>query len=157
MAIMLTAPQNIPTSINMPVIFLAGSIEMDKAENWQQRLFQSLHGINSLLLNPRRERWDSSWSQSIENSHFRAQVEWELDGLDRADIIVVYFDPNTKSPITLLEVGLHASSGKMLVCCPDGFWRKGNIEIVCDRYNIPLLNTFDALIESLTSKLNQEK
>ena len=156
MAIMLTAPQNIPTSTNIPVIFLAGSIEMDKAENWQQRLSQSLHGINALLLNPRRESWDSSWDQSIENPHFRAQVEWELDGLDRADIIVVYFDPNTKSPITLLEVGLHASSGKMLVCCPDGFWRKGNIEIVCDRYSIPLLNTFTALIESLTVQLNPE-
>ena len=69
------------------------------------------------------------------------------------DIIVVYFDPKTKSPITLLEVGLHAASGKMLLCCPDGFWRKGNIEVVCDRYGIPLFHHFSDLIEALKTKL----
>ena len=103
-----------------------------------------------------RESWDSSWTQSIDNIQFREQVEWELNGLDRADIIVVYFDPSTKSPITLLEVGLHAQSGKMLLCCPDGFWRKGNIEIVCDRYDIPLLNDFSGLIDAKSVSLGQD-
>jgi hypothetical protein len=156
MATTLTAPHPLPSQITIPVIFLAGSIEMDKAENWQKRLANSLQESNALLLNPRRESWDSSWTQSIDNIQFREQVEWELNGLDRADIIVVYFDPSTKSPITLLEVGLHAQSGKMLLCCPDGFWRKGNIEIVCDRYDIPLLNDFSGLIDALKERLNNE-
>ena len=128
---------------------------MDRAENWQKHLAESLQESNALLLNPRRESWDSSWTQSIDNNQFREQVEWELNGLERADIIVVYFDPNTKSPITLLEVGLHASSGKMIICCPDGFWRKGNIEIVCDRYDIPLLKDFAELIDALLLRLDK--
>ena len=50
----------------------------------------------------------------------------------------MYFDPETKSPISLLELGLFANSGKIHVICPEGFWRKGNVDIVCDEYNIPM-------------------
>jgi len=58
----------------------------------------------------------------------------------------MYFDPNTKSPISLLELGLHANSGKMIVCCPKGFWRKGNVDIVCERYDVPVVCDIDSLI-----------
>ena len=58
----------------------------------------------------------------------------------------MYFSPETKSPISLLELGLYATSGKMIVCCPDGFWRKGNVEIVCEKYEIPLYETLDDLL-----------
>lgn len=37
----------------------------------------------------------------------------------------------------MLELGLFAQYGsKLIVCCPDGFYRKGNIDIVCERYKI---------------------
>lgn len=55
----------------------------------------------------------------------------------------MYFDPNTKSPISLLELGLYATSNKLHVICPDGFYRKGNIEIVCDKYNIPIYENIE--------------
>lgn len=63
-------------------------------------------------------------------------ITWELDALDLADFIIMYFDPATKSPISLLELGLYSSTGKLVVCCPDGFWRKGNVDIVCKRLGI---------------------
>ena len=59
------------------------------------------------------------------------QVEWELEGLELCDIIIMYFDSNTKSPISLLELGLFAHKKKMIVFCPNGFWRKGNVDVVC--------------------------
>lgn len=55
----------------------------------------------------------------------------------------MYFDPKTMSPISLLELGLYATSKKLHVICPEGFWRKGNIEIVCSKYNIPLYNSIE--------------
>lgn len=58
-------------------------------------------------------------------------------------IIFFFFDPTTYSPITLYEMGLHTKSGKIFVICPDGFWRKGNVDIVCNRYNIPLFNDLE--------------
>lgn len=127
------------------MVFLAGSIEMGKAENWQTKLTEQFKDTDVTILNPRRDDWDSSWVQSIENAQFREQVEWELKALEDATHILMYFDPNTKSPISLLEFGLYAQSGKLIVCCPDGFWRKGNVEIVCNRYHVPMVDSFDYL------------
>lgn len=141
------APQRLPKKI-----FLAGSIEMGKAENWQTRVVNALSGHDNepyIILNPRRDDWDSSWEQKITNNQFREQVEWELNALEEADIIIMYFDPNTMSPISLLELGLHARTGKLLVLCPEGFWRKGNVDIVCNKYGIKQVESFEHLINCI--------
>ena len=137
------APNKIPVNPKETMIFLAGSIEMGKAENWQDRISKALD--NCIILNPRRDDWDSSWTQRMDNPKFREQVEWELDAMDSADRIIMYFDRNTKSPISLLELGLYASSGKLVVCCPNGFWRKGNVEIICNRYKIKMVETLEEI------------
>lgn len=135
-------------------VFLAGSIEMDKAEDWQNTCEIAL--TNSFnLFNPRRESWDSSWEQDINNKHFREQVEWELNALEEADIIIMYFAPNTKSPISLLELGLHAKSNKMHVVCDQEFWRKGNVDVVCKKYNIPQYASLDDLLNILNNQKNK--
>lgn len=139
-------------------IFLAGSIEMGKAEDWQTRITDTLKEIvpdklDIVIFNPRRDDWDSSWEQNIHNPQFYEQVTWELTALEKADVIIMYFAPGTKSPILLLELGLHAYSKKILVCCPKGFWRKGNVDIVCERYGIPLFENLDDLIQQLTEDI----
>ena len=122
---------------NKKSIFLAGSIEMGNAENWQEPLSNRLIDSGWVILNPRRDDWDNSLTQEFETPQFYQQVTWELNALEQADLIIMYFDPNTKSPISLLELGLYARSGKLIVVCPDGFWRKGNVDIVCNYYNVP--------------------
>jgi len=42
-----------------------------------------------------------------------------------------------------MELGLFASSGKCLVHCPEGFWRKGNVDIICQRHNIKQVNSIE--------------
>lgn len=133
-------------------IFLAGSIEMGKAENWQDKVKQLLKDEDVIIFNPRRDDWDSIWVQSIDNDKFREQVEWELRAMEHADKILMYFDPDTKSPISLLELGLFADSGKLIVVCPKGFWRKGNVDIVCRRYEIKQVKTIEEAIKNLTNK-----
>jgi hypothetical protein len=147
--------ENPELSYGDTTVFLAGSIEMGVAEDWQTRLTESLKDLDIVLFNPRRDSWDSSWVQRESNPQFNQQVNWEMNMLDRADFIFMYFSPDTKSPISLLELGLHADGRNMIVCCPDGFWRKGNVEIVCSRYNIPLYNDFDAAVASLISKIKK--
>ena len=127
-------------------IFLAGSISMGKAVDWQSEVAEALCGYSYTLFNPRRDDWDSSWEQRIYNKAFYEQVQWELEALTDADLIIMYFDKNTISPISLLELGLHANSGKIVVCCPEGYFRKGNVEIICDNFNIPLVNSLEGLI-----------
>jgi hypothetical protein len=137
-------------------IFLAGSIEMGKAERWQGKIAAALKGFDILILNPRRDNWESL-EERASDQRFAEQVEWELNGLERAQKIIMYFSPETKSPITLLELGLFAASGKLLVCCPDGFWRKGNVEIVCKRYNIPLFSNLEELKAEFIKMYEREK
>ncbi len=50
----------------------------------------------------------------------------------------MYFDPDTKSPITLLELGLivRDKPTRLIVYCPEGFYRKGNVDIICRKYKI---------------------
>ncbi len=130
-------------------MFLGGSIEMGVAEDWQTRITEQLAVYeNVTILNPRRDEWDSSWEQRMSNPQFTEQVVWELDSLDKADIIIMYFSPETKSPISLLELGLFKDR-RIYVCCPDGFWRKGNVEIVCDRYNIRLYDDLDLMLQEI--------
>lgn len=132
-------------------VFLAGSIEMGKAERWQDEIVRRMEGHDILILNPRRSEWNSSWEQKTGNISFREQVEWELDALEAVDIIVFYFDPTTKSPITLLELGLHAgrTPEKLVVCCADGFWRKGNVDITCEKYGVKQVDTLDDVIATI--------
>lgn len=127
-------------------IFLAGSIEMGKAEDWQKTIIDATMDFKKIIFNPRREQWDATWDQSMSNPKFVEQVNWELDKLEKADMIIMNLTPGTMSPISLLEFGLYARSGKMVVYCPEGFWRKGNIDVVCERYHIPQVQDFKELI-----------
>ena len=131
MAQVLKPPTPFPVTITTPSVFLAGSIDLGTAEDWQARVANDLRGLDVLIFNPRRDEWDASWTQSIDNALFRQQVEWELEGLERAAVVAMYFAPTTRAPVTLLELGLCARTGKLLVCCPEGYWRRGNVEVVC--------------------------
>lgn len=137
-----------------PSVFLAGSIEMGKAEDWQKTAEKFLVDSGVVAFNPRRDDWDSSWEQKMDNEKFREQVNWELDALDLSDAILMYFSPETKSPISLLELGLYAHTGKMFVVCPEGFWRKGNVDIVCARYSVPMFNTIDDALGAIMTRLS---
>lgn len=152
-AIEVQAPNEVVLDTEYVNIFLAGSIEMGVAEKWQEKVIAALSDKPIRFLNPRRDDWDSSWSQDINNDAFVEQVVWELTSLEMAQIIIMYFDPNTKSPISLLELGLHAKEQKLVVLCPEGFWRKGNVDVVCEYYSINQVDTFDELIEFIRSTI----
>lgn len=136
---------------DLPYVFLAGSIEMGKAENWQDRLINELSDYEVVLFNPRRDDWDSSWKQDpTPGTQFHAQVAWELEHIRKSDLVVFYFDPNTQSPITLLELGYVIGSGKQaIVCCPDGYFRKGNVIISSGLTGIPVVDSFKDLSAQL--------
>jgi len=152
----ITPDQLSSTKHQFPHLFLAGSIEQGKATNWQQKAIQFYDAQQNLsdvvIVNPRRETWDADLDQRIENREFNFQVSFELDYLERADAVIMWLEPGTLSPISLFEFGLMTgwtSAGllnKLVIGCPEGFWRKGNVEIVTNRYRIQLVSTFDELL-----------
>lgn len=157
MAKVVYAPDPLPvfdrTKRHEVTFFLAGSIDMGKAEDWQARVIKiHEHDDDIIFFNPRRPDWDSSWKQTIDNKQFREQVEWELDALEKADFIIMYFAPNSVSPITLLEFGLYAKTRKLRVICPKEYWRRGNVEITCKRYDVPFYEKFEDYFEKPSNK-----
>lgn len=154
MARVLKPPVPIALADGERSVFLAGSIEMGQAEDWQTAVERALADLPVVVLNPRRDAWDASWEQSISNPLFRGQVEWELEGLERASVVAMYFAPATQAPITLLELGLLARSGRLVVCCPPGFWRRGNVEVVCARYGVPLVGALPELVQAIRTQIH---
>jgi hypothetical protein len=132
-----------------PAVFLAGSIDMGLAEDWQNDVCDYFTNTNINIYNPRRNDWDSSWEQKLENPQFNEQVNWELNAMEKATVIIMNFLPGSQSPITLLELGLHATSKKLMVCCPNEFYRSGNVHIVCNNYNIPLFKNINELLNNI--------
>ncbi|KAF9482548.1 hypothetical protein BDN70DRAFT_874899 [Pholiota conissans] len=138
-----------------PSVFLAGSIDMGEAVNWQAAITKSLESLKLgiYIFNPRRVNWNSGWPQDINFKPFFDQVDWELDMLERATVIAMFLPENSKAPISLLELGLFAHKGTLIVGCPKAFWRRGNVEIVCKRYNVPMVDTLEELVTAVHDRL----
>lgn len=152
----MTARIYLPTSEetmthDAPSIFLAGTIEQGGARDWQAEVMQHITSLQDVfsLVNPRREQWDSSLKQTVLEPVFNEQVTFELDHLEKVDSVLMWFEETSLSPITLLEFGLlcgwvsRGSLNKLVVGCPPGFWRRGNIEVMCKRYHIELVPTLE--------------
>lgn len=143
-------------TVDRPSVILYGSIEPDPANDWQTSLATSLSDLPVAIINPRCDAWDSTWVEDISDLRFKKQVEWEMDHAKVADVVAFYFKPGTLTPITLLELGMYAGTGKAVVCCPKGFYKKGNVQMVCARYGIELLETLEELESAVRTRLGKE-
>lgn len=142
-----------PNKTTTVSLFLAGSIEMGIAEPWRLKVTKALESYDVDVHNPLREVWDSTWKATIDNPAFVEQVEWELRQQEKADIIFMYFDPKTQSSISLLELGLFSKQKEMIVCCPEGFWRKGNVDVVCNKYKVVQIDDLSKAIDYLKTRV----
>jgi hypothetical protein len=141
-------------------IFLGGSIDMGSSKKWASELINKMIKVKTFecdiaFLNPRRDSWDSSWTQEQSNPQFNEQVNWELDNIEDSDIIFFNILPDSKSPITLMEIGLCKNKSSVIVCCPDGFYRKGNVDIVCSRYGMQQYTDIDSAFGALLTEINK--
>lgn len=120
---------------NMPSVFLAGTIDNGDSINWQEEVikeYENRWDKQIVFYSPRRSDWNQ---YPINLEH---QIKWEQGHLDAADLIVMCLLDNSKSPISLLELGLYAKSKKMVVFCNPEFYRYYNVKLTCEKYDIPL-------------------
>jgi hypothetical protein len=149
----ITPPHPVPRDAHRSV-FLAGSIDMGRAANWQESVSLGLGDLPDVVIfNPRRRDGEALEEATVSNEAFCDQVTWELDALEAATVIAMYFEPSSQAPVTLLEMGLHAQSGRLIVCCPDGYWRKGNVDVVCRRYGVHQVHDLAALLRAVRARL----
>ncbi|KAI9042729.1 nucleoside 2-deoxyribosyltransferase domain-containing protein [Aspergillus affinis] len=149
------APSNeAPRSVTS--IFLAGTTtKIADTQDWREALSTSLSDLSVTIYNPFRPDWDGSWREDIDFAPYREQVEWELDRQEKADIVVIYFHPATHAPVSLLEFGLCAKvPGKAIAICPDGYWKRGNMQIVCKKYGVELLDNIDGVRAAVAKRMS---
>ena len=124
-------------------IFLAGTIDNGESYDWQNDIIKTFEKLDKelpvelIIYNPRRSEWDKNASKKM----LEEQIRWEQNHLDKADWIIMVLSDNSKSPISLLELGLYASSEKLIVFCTDKFYRYDNVRLTCEQYLIPLINS----------------
>lgn len=125
-------------------IFLAGTIDNGNSLNWQDKVINELInlGVSCKIFNPRREHWNSNPSKE----EMEKQIKWEQDHLDKADIIAMVLLDDSKSPISLLELGLYVNTKKLIVFCTTNFYRWDNVRLTCEKYNIELVQDLNPLI-----------
>lgn len=153
-------------------VFLGGTIDMGYAERWQTRFIEALEDKDVIIYNPRRDDWDASWTAG--SPGLRQQIEWELEAITESDLIVMNFVAGSQSPISLLELGFmagtafgarHSSKNKyyygyspvkpVLVHCPDGFWKKTNVNLTARRFGLRVMLNEDKLIEGIKQTIDQ--
>lgn len=127
-------------------VFLAGTIDMGNSRDWQKEIYDRFSATSGryIIFNPRQEHWDATRPGEMDY-----QVRWELDHLEEADIIMMYIIGTSKSPVSLLEMGLHAKGGKMVVICEEDFYRYDNVRITCDYYDVPLYTDLDGFLSKM--------
>ena len=140
------APERKP--ITNQSIFLAGTIDDGKSEDWQSKLIEELSDHEITILNPRRNNWGD-----LSDNELRKQITWELDHLEKADIIFMYIIGTSKSPISLLEMGIHIKDSKLIVVCEPEFYRYENVKITCEYYNAELYDSLGLGIDALISNI----
>lgn len=125
---------------------MAGTIDNGASVNWQKKAADELYGFH--ILNPRRDDWDATLGDDF--TALKAQVDWELDGLTLADVVLMHFVPGSLSPVSMLELGMLLAFEKPLVIsCPEGFWRRGNILITAARFNVPVFGALDDAVSHI--------
>lgn len=146
-------------------IFLAGTTEFAA---WRRTFLDALGVLHragetppphpsATVYDPFQPNWTGDWREDLGDACFRAQAEWELEKQEQAAVVVVFFDERAKSPVSLLELGLCARSGKAVVGCQRGYWKRGNVQAVCQRYGVPMADDLDGLVKLVADKLKGMK
>ena len=150
-------PDKVPDMHTEPMVFLAGSIEMGKAEDWQKVVEEAFKDSPVTFLNPRRPNWDSSWKQGPNEEPFRSQVLWELSGIGKSNIVFFYFCGGTISPISLLELGLclNEPNKRIVVCCPPEFHRYANVKITCEVNGTIVFDKLEEAVDNLRETIRK--
>lgn len=105
-----------------PKIFLAGSINMGDAPDWQamaiEYIKETWKDVDVTVYNPRRVE---SFTSEMEEE----QVAWEACNLQNVDYILMHLvGGGGLSPISLLELGLYMRDEKLYLSMEDDYPRK---------------------------------
>jgi hypothetical protein len=104
-------------------LFLGGGIS--NCGDWQKEMVELLKDTNLVLINPRRESFDTS-KKNIEEE----QISWEFSHLDKSDAVLFWFPQETLCPITLYELGKMSKTNKNIFIGIDKKYARKNDVVI---------------------------
>lgn len=140
-------------------IFLAGTIEMGAGVRWQaeaaRRIHQTLLAKTNDRTMPALEFYNPRRDADFTPEMAEPQIRWEQERLIDSDYIFMYLQPDTKSPISLLEFGQFIGTGKLYLSCSHDFYRYSNLIITAEYSHARdhVLNNIDDCIEAMTDAI----
>lgn len=142
-------------------LFLAGTTPVKDKDgttpvvDWRHVVRTATHDLPVTVFDPLRADWDASWVEDPAFPPFRQQVDWELEMQEQASLLAFFFDPGREGSVSLLELGLCAGRGtaQAIVGCPAGYVKRGNVQMVCARYGILLVDSAEALAAEVRAAL----
>lgn len=137
----ITAPESYE-GLSGKFIFLAGTIDNGDSEDWQKEVCDWLKDQvvedDYVICNPRRAKWNPNAG----HDEFIKQIEWELGALKKSSLIILNILGTSKSPISLLEMGLFKDNPGLRVFCPPEFYRFDNVSVTCREFGISLTTDY---------------
>lgn len=127
----------------------------------------------TIVLDPERTDWDSSWGESFEDVRFVTQTRWELQGQDIANVLVFYFQADAKGTVSMLELGealgqfktiqrlkeadtripQNMTQKRIFVACEPDFWKAGNVNMACSEVGIQVHQNYELLAACVKNSL----
>lgn len=138
-------------NLKRPFIFLSGTDDTECSPNWHDWVAQWLQNLPVTVFNPRGNGFNPKSSKYTRN----LLVDWEMDYINVADLIILYFYPGTLSTTSLLMLALYIGSKKsIVVCCPNGYWKKKAVQVLCQRGSIALFETSEEFKQAIREIAN---
>ncbi|TLD23800.1 hypothetical protein PspLS_06379 [Pyricularia sp. CBS 133598] len=135
------------------IVFLAGSTPGSGTADWREALVGSLAHLPVTWVDPTRPEWDESWREDLEYEPFGEHVRWEIEMRDRADLVVVHFGASSRPSDGLLELGVLAGSrGRCKVVCEDGYQKRGDVVMLCQKHQIAVFGSVGELARELIER-----
>ena len=135
-------------------IFLGGS--MTETNDWREHFIEGFKSYDVSFLSPYRKNQPNITDENLDlnDPAIIEHIKWVNNAIDDAWMVFLYFDPSTKSPLSLLDFADLCKNKKAIVCCPKDFWKSTIIKTVCIEFNVQFFEDLENYIEYL-KKLNE--
>ncbi len=134
--------------LDKKLLFLAGSIDLELPGDWRKSVTEKL-SLKFNFFNPTTIN-----HKSLTEKEWETHIEWELKAMERSDVILMKFLEEAKSPISLVELGLNTLNKKLVVVCPEKFYKRQYIASLCKYYSTPIFNDLESAVNYIEMNLD---
>ena len=135
-----------------PTVFLAGPTPRNaQTPSWRPEFIKELFaaGFRGTILTPEIRVFQDGYD-------YDKQVEWENEGLNKADLIVFWVPRELKEMpgfTTNIEFGEYMKSGKVVLGYPKEAVKMNYLHYKANKHGIPVFHTIPATCDSIIEKL----